>query len=146
MYDYIFCCARPFCNCLHLHVHEYAVHIIIRVAKHLNIHCHNNIIIITLGTASNESGRDTPQFKAVLNLRTDMMQRMQTTPSTMETISSLFKEKEWIAIQAECSASCLVDCALGYIQQDPTQFSTLIGMLRKTVGMQDIVEKLISSC
>jgi hypothetical protein len=98
------------------------------------------------GIASNESGRDTPQFKAVLDLRSDMIRLMQVTPLMTETISSLFKEKKWIDFIAECSAACLLDCALEKIRQDPTQFLTLIGMLRKTVGMQDIVEKLISSC
>ena len=120
------------------HVHVYAVHIIIRVAEHLNIH----ITILILGIASNESGEDTPQFKAVLNLRTDMIRRMQATPSMTESISSFFKEKKWIDIIAEGSASRLLDCALEKIRRDPTQLSTLIEMLRKTVGMQDIVEKL----
>ena len=71
-----------------------------------------------------------------------MIRLMQATPSMKETISSLFMEKEWIDIQAECSASDLVDCALEKIRQDPRQFSILVGMLRNTVGMQTIVENL----
>ena len=67
---------------------------------------------------------------------------MQATPSMKETISSLFMEKEWIDIRAECSASDLVNCALEKIQQDPMQLSILVEMLRETVGMQDIVERL----
>ena len=71
-----------------------------------------------------------------------MIRQIQITPSTKETISSLFMEKEWIDIRAECSASDLVNCALEKVRQDCTQLSILIEMLRKTVGMQDIVKRL----
>ena len=99
-----------------------------------------NFIVIDVDV--NESGTDTPQYKAVLSLRSDMIRLIKATPSMMETISSLFKETKWMDILAKCSESELVDCALEKIKQDSAQFSTLLSVLQKTVGMQEIVEKL----
>ena len=65
------------------------------------------------------------------------------TPSARKTLCTKFQVKGWIDTLAKCSAKQLVQNALVKIEQDSSNFSTFVTMLRDTPGLKipGIVEK-----
>ena len=69
----------------------------------------------------------------------DIIRSIKATPSAHTTLCTKFKVESWIDILAKCSEEELVQKALVKIEQDSSNFSTFVTMLRDTSGI-DIVE------
>jgi hypothetical protein len=84
-----------------------------------------------------------PEYNAILKLYGEITELMKATPSMMQQISIQFKMNSWISITTKCSEDELITCALEKIKQDPSKnFKLFVEMLKATVGMRDIVNKL----
>ena len=73
----------------------------------------------------------------------DIIRSIKATPSAHDTLCTKFQVKGWIDALAECSAKQLVQKALGKIEQDSSNFSIFVTMLRDTPGLDiaDVVEE-----
>ena len=98
-----------------------------------------NTMFITIASSS---GRDTPQYKAILRSFETIINCIIATPSAKQTIIRKFKMESWIAVNTDCSEDDIVQCALERVQQNAFQFQQFISMLRNTTGMADIVRIL----
>ena len=96
---------------------------------------------LLLYTPALSTGRDTPQYNAVLSLAETITARLKTTKA-VQSLSWKYKEKKWIDPNTDFNEDNLVSCALENIRQDATQFLTFVEMLSNTTGMDDIVDKL----
>ena len=88
------------------------------------------------------TGRETPQYKAVLHLFEAIVQAIKATPSVKESLSIKFITAEWIDTTTQCTEKELVQCALGKIEQESSKFQTFVRMLRETTGM-DTIAKMV---
>ena len=98
-----------------------------------------NTMFITLASSS---GRDTPQYKAILRSFETITNCIIATPSAKQAIIRKFKMESWIDVNTDCSEDDIVQCALERVQQNAFQFQQFISMLRNTTGMADIVRIL----
>jgi hypothetical protein len=76
-------------------------------------------------------GEETPQYEAVLQSMEDIIRSLQATSSAREALCTKFQMKRWVNITASSSEKDLVVCALERIRQDPSNYSTLLAMLRE---------------
>ena len=84
-----------------------------------------------------------PEYDAVLMMYGEITELMRATPSMTQHISTQFKTNSWISITTKCSEDELITCALEKIKRDPSKnFKLFVDMLKATVGMRDIVNKL----
>ena len=88
------------------------------------------------------SGRDTPEYKAVLETSGSIISTLLATPGSASTLSTKFMEKNWIDITAKPSAKELVVCACAKIELKASEFKTFLEMLNDMAGMSIIVKKL----
>ena len=103
------------------------------VYTYIYIHCLYSCIIMTAP----------PEYDAVLKMYGEITELMRATPSMTQHISTQFKTNSWISITTKCSEGELITCALEKIKQDPSKnFKLFVDMLKATVGMRDIVNKL----
>ena len=74
----------------------------------------------------------------------DIIRSIKATPSAHKTLCTKFKVKSWIDVLATCSEEELVQTALVKIEQDSSNFSIFVTMLRDTPGLNyiaDLVEE-----
>ena len=71
----------------------------------------------------------------------DIIRSIKATPSAHETLCIKFQVKDWIDVLTECSEKQLVQKALVQIEQDSSNFSTFVTMLRDTPGL-DIADMM----
>ena len=83
----------------------------------------------------------------------DIIRSIKATPSAHKTLCTKFKAKSWMDVLAKCSEEQLVQTALVKIEQDSSNFSTFVTMLRDTPGldyiadvMEERMRELVSSC
>ena len=98
-----------------------------------------NTMFLTLASSS---GRNTPQYKAILRSFETITNCIIATPGAKQTIIRKFKMESWIAVNTDCSEDDIVQCALERVQQNAVQFQQFLSMLRNTTGMADIVRIL----
>jgi hypothetical protein len=77
-----------------------------------------------------------------------IIRSITSTPSALEMLCTEFQENHWMDVNADCSEKKLVQCALGKIELDSTNFQLFLPMLRdsslKTVA--DVVEQKMRDC
>ena len=85
-------------------------------------------------------GRGTPQYIATLESMEDIIRSIKATPSAHRTLCTKYKAKGWIDILAKSSEEELVELAVEKIRQNSSNFSTFVGMLQDTPGLEDIAD------
>ena len=88
------------------------------------------------------SGKDTAEYKAVLEASGNIIRTLLATPGSTSTLSTKFMQQNWIEITARPSAKELVVCACAKIELKANEFKTFLGMLNDMAGMNIIVDKL----
>ena len=84
------------------------------------------------------SGKETPQYKAVLQSMEDIKRSIKATPSALETLRTKFQMTNWIDYVDKCSEKELVVCALENIRNDSSKYSTFLAMIRDTPGLDTV--------
>jgi hypothetical protein len=88
------------------------------------------------------SGKDTAEYKAVLEASENIIRTLLATPGSTSTLSTKFMQQNWIEITSRPSAKELVVCACAKIELKANEFKTFLGMLNDMAGMNIIVNKL----
>ena len=88
------------------------------------------------------SGKETPEYKAVINAYGDITRALQMTPSANAELSRRFIQENWIEPGVKCSNDDLLNSALYQIRQKASQFQVFLSMLRDMAGMDLVVKQL----
>ena len=81
-------------------------------------------------------------YDRVLNNLVVITEALESSPSSLDKLTLLYKQHKWLHIKEKPEESQLVILALERIKQDPSQFDLFMKMLCSIKGMDLIVTKL----
>lgn len=94
---------------------------------------------------SSSSGKETKEYKNVLTHLHEITEQLKLTPGAKDALTQKYQQREWIPIAENPNEDDLIKLALGRISTDVDDFNVFIDTLNSTVGMDNIVTKILST-
>ena len=95
-----------------------------------------------LSLVSTSMGRDTPQYRAVLDNLDGLVRSIKATPGAENHLQRQFMVKKWIDITTQSNADELITSALSKIEMNAENYKVFIEMLESVTGLQEIIESI----
>lgn len=86
------------------------------------------------------SGKQTREYRAVLKNMGAIRESLDVNDGAKAALTDKYMENEWIDITAKNVSFPIL--ALSKISNDANQYHTFVDMLKRTVGMKDVAEKI----
>ena len=90
------------------------------------------------------SGKDSPQYKAVLEQLRALVDALKANPDAQSSLQQEFRMKSWLSIGPHTSTDQLIYTALNRIANDVEQYDVFIGMLQSITEMKHMADKITS--
>ena len=85
------------------------------------------------------AGRDTPQYKVVLQNFATLIKTIESTPESLIDLKRKFITKTWLNPRDEINANQLIRLALNRVETDVTNYDEFMEILKTVTGMDQIV-------
>ena len=88
------------------------------------------------------SGKDSPQYKAVLGHFDVLVDTIKVTSGTENSLRRKFQMQKWLGIASPASADELIRTALTRIANDVKEYGVFIGMLQDITELKHMADKI----